>query len=529
MPSPVLPSVLDRMLQGYDVGKRKFLVKGFSAGFEIGCLSLPVQNDKRVKNMRSAFEYPQVIDTKLAKEVALGRVLGPFDNQPTTPAYRISPLGVVPKKVPGEYRMIHNLSHPEGSSVNDYIPQELATVQYASIQNAVSFIKDAETIVFMAKVDIESAFRIIPIAPKDTPLLGFKWRDKYYMDIVLPMGCASACAIFEAFSSALEWVAVSKLGASKVVHVIDDFLFMAESIEKCEQDMRSFMDLCAKIGVPLAPGKTVGPTTALQFLGVTLDSVSMEARLPEDKLARCQMLLQSFLSRQKVTLRELQSLIGVLNFACTVIIPGRAFLRRLIDLTLGVSRPSYHIRLTRQVKLDLVLWQEFLKGFNGKAFFLDINFMTGDYLQLYTDASGGIGYGAVCGPEWFFGTWPSSWLNLNITVLELYPIVAAVELWGASWANSSVCFFTDNEALVAIINKQTSRETCVMVLLRKLILSCLHRNINFTARHVPGRYNVLADRLSRCQIEEFRVMAPWVNRDPATVPFHISPAALGTL
>lgn len=56
--------------------------------------------------------------------------------------------------------------------------------------------------------------------------------------------------------------------------------------------------------------------------------------------------------------------------------------------------------------------------------------MTGDYLQLYTNASGGIGYGAVCGPEWFFGTWPSSWLNLNITVLELYPIVAAVELWG---------------------------------------------------------------------------------------------------
>ena len=213
--------------------------------------------------MRSAFEYPQVIDTKLAKEVALGRVLGPFDNQPTTPAYRISPLGVVPKKVPGEFRMIHNLSHPEGSSVNDYIPQELATVQYASIQNAISFIKDAETIVFMAKVDIESAFRIIPIAPKDTPLLGFKWRDNYYMDIVLPMGCASACAIFEAFSSALEWVAVSKLGASKVVHVIDDFLFIAESIEKCEQDMRSFMDLCTKIGVLLAPGKTVGPITAL--------------------------------------------------------------------------------------------------------------------------------------------------------------------------------------------------------------------------------------------------------------------------
>ena len=204
--------------------------------------------------------------------------------------------------------MIHNLSHPEGSSVNDYIPQELATVQYASIQNAISFIKNAETIVFMAKVDIESAFRIIPFALKDTPLLGFKWRDTYYMDLVLPMGCASACSIFEAFSSALEWVAVSKFGASKVVHVIDDFLFMAESIEKCEQDMRSFMDLCAKIGVPLTPGK---PDKGSPIFG---------CHSGFGQYARCQMLLQSFLNRQKVTLTELQSLIGVLNFSCTVII-----------------------------------------------------------------------------------------------------------------------------------------------------------------------------------------------------------------
>ena len=101
MPSPVLPSALDQMLQGYDVCKRKFLVKGFSAGFEIGCFSAPVHKDKGVKNMRSAFECPHVIYIKVPKEVALGQVLGPFDTQPTNPAYRISPLGVVPKKVYG--------------------------------------------------------------------------------------------------------------------------------------------------------------------------------------------------------------------------------------------------------------------------------------------------------------------------------------------------------------------------------------------------------------------------------------------
>lgn len=71
----------------------------------------------------------------------------------------------------------------------------------------------------------------------------------------------------------------------------------------------------------------------------------------------------------------------------------------------------------------------------------------------------------------------NSWNALNITVLELCPIVAAVEMWGVAWANSSVCFFTDNNALVAIINRETSKEPCVMVLMRKLILSCLRSNI----------------------------------------------------
>ena len=54
-----------------------------------------------------------------------------------------------------------------------------------------------EETTFLAKVDIESAFRIIPVSPLDSPLLGFQWDGKYYMDAVLPMGCSSSCAIFE--------------------------------------------------------------------------------------------------------------------------------------------------------------------------------------------------------------------------------------------------------------------------------------------------------------------------------------------
>lgn len=69
----------------------------------------------------------------------------------------------------------------------------------------------------------------------------------------------------------------------------------------------------------------------------------MEERLPEDKLQKCRELLTDFHKRRKVTLRELQSLTGLLNFMCSVVLLGRAFLRRLFDLTKGVCRPHHHI------------------------------------------------------------------------------------------------------------------------------------------------------------------------------------------
>ena len=220
--------------------------------------------------------------------------------------YKISPLGVVPKKTAGKFRIIHHLSYPEGSSVNDFIPREISSVQYATVQDAISIIKQTRLPVFMAKVDIESAFRIIPVSPVDRPLLGFQWKGKFYMDAVLPRGCASSCSIFESFSTSLEWVARHKLGATAVVHVIDDFLFLAHTYAKCELDLRNFINLCKEIGVPLAPDKTVAPCRVIEFLGITLDAERMEARLPQDKLAKGRALLGNSYQRRK-------SLCGIYN------------------------------------------------------------------------------------------------------------------------------------------------------------------------------------------------------------------------
>ena len=121
-------------------------------------------------------------------------------------------------------------------------------------------------------------------------------------------------------------------------------------------------------------------------------------------------------------------------------------MQRLIDLTMGVHKQHHHIRLTRETKLDLGVWLDFFFQWQvlllGRQFFL-----TDHYLQLYTDAAGGIGYSALCGSEWFCGEWPVAWRSFNVAVLELNPIMAAVHVWGEAWANKSVCFFADNEAL----------------------------------------------------------------------------------
>ena len=158
-----------------------------------------------------------------------------------------------------------------------------------------------------------------------------------------------------------------------------------------------FITLFPPIGIPMAPEKTYGPVTTLSFAGIELDSILLEARLPSDKLDKCKSPISKFLCRKKVTLKEVQSLTGLLKFACSVIRPGRAFLRRLyIDLTLGIRSPLHKIRLNRVVKKDLQLWLSFLCNFNDKSFScIEENWLSSTKLNLFTDASGAIGFGAI--------------------------------------------------------------------------------------------------------------------------------------
>ena len=518
----VPPSLLSKLLTGYDPELASQLVSGFTDGFSTGCENLPAGH--ATQNLTSCQEAPQVIDRYIADELQAGRIAGPFHE--TDPGLlKVSPIGLIPKKTPGSFRVIHHLSFPAGSSVNDNIPQECTSVSYGSIDEALHDIVSTPD-PYLAKTDIASAFRIIPIRPAECPLLGFRWRGAAYMDRAMPMGCASSSRTFQAFSVALVWIAQNKFGVGPMVAVLDDFLFVGDSLDSCKKSLDGFRRMCRALNVPLKEEKTVEPCKSLCFLGVILDVALQELRLPEEKVGRAAAAIAQLLPRRKAQLRTVQSCIGLLSFACIAVPLGRPFLRRLYDLCRGVRRPYHRVSISREARLDLRAWQLFLSRFNGRSIIDRRRWHQDPGILLETDASGAIGIGAVCAGAWLFGSWPAELKDAHICVKELAAVVVAIAVWRDRLAHRCVIVRSDNESVVACINSQTSRSRHMMQWLRQMFVTVVLNNILVRAVHISGHANGASDALSRGLVQEFRRLRPTADPLPTAWRWEEFPVVL---
>ena len=184
-------------------------------------------------NARSVVDNPEAIRQLVQDELASGRFKGPFESPPFA-RFHTSPLSLKPKKDPTKFRLVVDLAFPyDSTSVNSNIPEDFASVEYTSFETAIDMLLDLGTRSFMAKADIKSAFRIIPIHPDDYRYLGFSLDGKFYHDASLPMGSSSSCAIFEAFAKAFHWILEHKLGLRNVLHYLDDWFFVEKSYQEC--------------------------------------------------------------------------------------------------------------------------------------------------------------------------------------------------------------------------------------------------------------------------------------------------------
>ena len=223
---------------------------------------------------------------------------------------------------------------------------------------------------------------------------------------------------------------------------------------------------------------------------------------------------------RSITVLKLQSLCGMLNFACGVIPQARAFTRRLYDLQIGQSKPYYRVKMTSQVKQDLQVWRNFLLNYNYKSLILDLDFkwISDQHLRLYTDASTTIGFGGFMGNQWFHGKWSDKCRGMNIALLELYPICLALHLWSDQLSNKCITIHSDNIAVVHIINNCTSKDQDLMILVRKLVSICMSRNIFVRSTHICGKFNITSDFLSRDKVKEALAHNPQLQDMPQNIP-----------
>ena len=265
--------------------------------------------------------HSQVVEEYLTKECSAGRIVGPLPLQKFS-FVQISPFEVIPKSTPGKWRLILDLSSPHGKSVNDGIDRRLCSLTYTKVDEVANYVLQKGRGTLLSKIDIQEAYRILPVHPQDRVLLGMRWDEQLYVDTVLPFGLRSAPKIFDALANTFEWVLKEK-GLSFIHHYLDDFITAGPpGSGECQHNLATMLEVCNQLGVPTVEYKWVGPSTLLKWLGILINTDSMELSLPQDKLDRLCSLLDSVAGKKSMPVDKLESLVGHLSHASVVVKPG---------------------------------------------------------------------------------------------------------------------------------------------------------------------------------------------------------------
>ena len=216
-PSPVNLAVLVQCLEWYpDQRLASFILVGFRWGFLIGISGMTSMLPSS-RNHPSCSVNPGVVSPYVSAERAAGRLLGPL---PASTSIHVSPIRLVPKGHQGNsWRLTVDLSHPSGRSVNDFIDPDLCSPSYPSVDDAVGLVLALGRGTQLGKIDLKSAYRILPIHPEDRQFLGISWEGRAYIDRCLPFGLRLAPKIFTAFADGLAWVLRAK-GLQRLLHYL---------------------------------------------------------------------------------------------------------------------------------------------------------------------------------------------------------------------------------------------------------------------------------------------------------------------
>ena len=469
--------------------------------------------DRRTpKNHRSALDFPVEMTSYIHEEVKQGTLLGPFDGNPFSSQAIVSPLSTREKRDSTDRRVIMDLSFPPGQSVNEkiqkgtYLGKE-CELTYPSVDALVELVKKNGEGCLMMKRDLKRAYKQIQTDPADWNLLGLIWNKQWYFDITMPMGLRSSAMCCQRITNAIRHL-YQKRGYDLVAYLDD--LASAEVPSQADQAYSEMGKVLEEAGLQEQKQKSVPPSTNIVFLGVMFDSVSLTLSVPQDRVQETIAALDEWLLSESVSRKEVQHIVGKLQFLANCVRPGRLFITRILEFMRGLPDTGRH-PMTNGFRADLRWWRLFLPQYNGISMMAVNQWSSPDKIFASDACLQGCGAWNNENRQFFHKTFPEKILRqkLSINALELLTIVVAAKVWGKGWKRKRIVVQCDNEVSVMVLNTGRCRNPILANCLRELELLAARHKFEIRAHHISGVENRIPDALSRWDIDPMQRERFW--------------------
>ena len=400
----------------------------------------------------------------------------------------------VPKEIT-KRRIIVDFSFPPGKSINDGIPRSTyldfeIKFSLPSVRSMVDRLNVLGAGCLMFKRDLKGAFRQFSVDPGDYKFTGLSWEEEIYVDTRLAMGLRSSAFCCQSVTEMIAKIAGEK---AFIFVYLDDF-GGAEMVGKAQESFDYLGNLLEFFGLEEAADKAVPPTTQMEWLGISFNTVDWTMSLKPGKLEELLEWLPKLLSFRRVKKVTLQKILGNLVWASAVVRAGVIFFNRLLVLLRKLKRSNHSVYFSKEAKKDVTWWLATLHEFEGKTPIPPSVWTPLD--SFYTDASLD-GFGMVWGKRALAGLFPLEMEDLDITKKEMVTVMAAIKHWFAPLTNLRVRIFVDNQSCVALLNYGVTRSPFLAACLREIFFYLAKFNIELRAEYIPSRDNDMADLCSR--------------------------------
>ena len=388
-------------------------------------------------------------------------------------------------KATGGWRPIIDLKQ-----LNPYIPKDK---QKQETQNQIrsAFSQGQWTI----SVDLTDAFFHIPIHRESRHLLRFSYRGKVFQYKALPFGLKTAPWIFTRTVSQIQ--AMPEMKDIPIHFYLDDWIVAVDTPQSGTHAATEITALCGELGLLVNLEKSdLVPSQVFTYLGATYNLATYTVYPTTENFLKVKLLGEKFLSKGHMPARKWLQLVGLLNSQEKYTDFGRWRMRHIqwcLRTQWQLNRDSLEkqVYVTKAARRAISWWMQEASVREGTP----VRRPEPD-IQVQTDASEA-GWGGHSGSRTFSGTWSPQESCLHINLLEMKAVLLTLkELKPA--LGSHILVSTDNTTVMAYINHQGGLRSWPMFKETEPLLQLAEDNRwSLTAKHVPGKLNVLADLLSR--------------------------------